>query len=646
VFRPGHTVGNYRVISQIGSGGMGSVYLAEHPSIGKRVALKVIHRELSANREIVQRFFQEAKAVNKIGHDNIVVVHDFGQTDAGDNFYIMEFIAGQTLAAVMASEIILPVDRAIHIATQIAAGLEAAHSVGIIHRDVKPDNIMLSAQLRQRDAVKILDFGLAKIFGSSGPGLTAVGVMLGTPQYMSPEACQCKPNIDFRTDIYALGTLMFQMVVGRRPFDAESMAAVLMKQVIELPPSPAALEPEVSAGLDQIILRCLEKQPEQRFPSMKQLREALLDPVGYLATRPRLSPSRPLQPDEAQAQATLRSSVTQRLTQEVKEPTTSLLSPRPIGEPRSSLPPGVLHLGAEHDESRAAATVILKPVSGASSQSSYGQALAALVGASTSTTSGVALPLPAPIWGEPSERSGAGLLAPRASDPNATMVLGAAARPRSPANILLTPTPLPLSATSDESLAAQRPPRRWLVPGLLVCAGVIGAVVAVIFSTQAPESTDANNASAVVRPRDESVGVVTPDAHAPLVDSNSQLTVGPMITAKLLHVVSDPPGAQITVDGKLIGNAPLDLTIPSTVDQPLVQLNVEMSLPGFQVDRRVVSSDTTSPLQVGLIRKKTVVSSSPTSKRPSESPSPLPPKESGNDNSNKHDKDGLMKPDE
>jgi PEGA domain len=290
--------------------------------------------------------------------------------------------------------------------------------------------------------------------------------------------------------------------------------------------------------------------------------------------------------------------------------------------------------------------VILKPVSGASSQSSYGQALAALVGASTSTTSGVALPLPAPIWSEPSERSGAGLLAPRTSEPNATMVLGAVARPRSPANILLTPTPLPLSATYDQSLAPQRPQRRWLVPGLLVCAGVIGAVVAVIFSTQAPASTEANNASEVVRQRDTSVGVVTPDARAPLVDANSQLTVGPMITAKLLHIVSDPPGAQITVDGKLIGNAPLDLTIPSTVDQPLVQLHVEMSLPGFQVDRRVVSSDTTSPLQVGLIRKKTVVSSSPTSNRPSESPSPAPPKESGNAKSNKHDKDGLMKPDE
>jgi serine/threonine protein kinase len=588
------------------------VYLAEHPSIGKRVALKVIHRELAANREVVQRFFQEAKAVNKIGHDNIVVVHDFGQTDAGDNFYIMEFIAGQTLAAVMASELILPSERAINIASQIAAGLEAAHSGGIIHRDVKPDNIMLSPALRQRDTVKILDFGLAKMFGASGPGLTAVGVMLGTPQYMSPEACQCKPNI--------------QMVVGRRPFDAESMAAILMKQVIELPPSPAALEPDVSAGLDQIILRCLEKQPEQRFSSMSQLREALLDPVAYLATKPRMSPSRPLAPDEVQSHATLRSNLTARLTRELKESTTSILSPS--AGSRSSLSPGLLSVGSswEQNESQAAATVLLKPSVGASS---YGQALAALTGATP--TSGVSLPLPAPET-------------PAVSNSNDTMLLldGAAQRPTSSANILLTPTPSPLTAPDG---VLPRPQRRWLIPGLLLGAGAIGALAAVMLSVPPPATASADAPIVLSAGMDGAIPVIAIAADA---ESNVQVSVGPTITTKLLRVISDPPGAQITVDGKIIGNTPLDLPVP--INDHSSQLRLEMSLAGFKVEKRVVSDNATSPLRIAMIRKKAVVSTSQTPKAPPQrvrpSPRPSPPKEKEPSGLEKHDKDGLMKPDE
>src|SRR5688500_7178576 len=213
----GQSIGNYRILSKIGTGGMGAVYLAEHPLIGKRVALKVIHRELSGNREVVQRFFQEARAVNQIGNEHIVEIHDFGVTPENDHFYIMEYLEGRTLASVLAQEKVLPVMRALHLGAQIASALQAAHVAGVIHRDLKPDNIMLTRKLGDPDFVKVLDFGLAKIFAGASAVKTAAGVLLGTPQYMSPEACESRPTIDHRTDVYALGILLFQMMCGVLP---------------------------------------------------------------------------------------------------------------------------------------------------------------------------------------------------------------------------------------------------------------------------------------------------------------------------------------------------------------------------------------------------------------------------------------------
>ena len=140
----GQSIGSYRILQKIGTGGMGAVYLAEHPLIGKKVALKVIHRELASNKEVVQRFFQEAKAVTKIGNEHIIEIHDFGQTAEGDHFYIMEYLEGQTLAGVLASDRVLDIMRALHIAAQVAAALAAAHAAGVIHRDLKPDNVMLT----------------------------------------------------------------------------------------------------------------------------------------------------------------------------------------------------------------------------------------------------------------------------------------------------------------------------------------------------------------------------------------------------------------------------------------------------------------------------------------------------------------------
>ena len=283
---------------------MGAVYLAEHPTIGKRVALKVIHRELASNREVVQRFFQEAKAVNRIGSEHIVEIHDFGVTPDGDHYYIMEYLEGSNLASVLGREAVLETRRALHIGAQIASALAAAHAAGVIHRDLKPDNVMLTLRLGDPDYVKLLDFGLAKMF-AGGPSSvkTAAGVLLGTPQYMSPEACESRVTIDHRTDIYALGILLFQMMTGALPFDGESMGEVLVKQVTQLPPPPRGYNPNIPPSVEQILLRCLMKQPDARFPTMSALREALLDPERYLHQSPPMSPARSLAPGELRVDA-------------------------------------------------------------------------------------------------------------------------------------------------------------------------------------------------------------------------------------------------------------------------------------------------------------------------------------------------------
>ncbi len=304
MFAAGQSIGNYRILSKLGTGGMGAVFLAEHPLIGKRVALKVIHRELSSNREVVMRFFQEARSVNQIGSAHIVEIHDFGQTPDGDHFYIMEYLEGTTLASQLAKHTALDVMRSLHIGAQIASALSDAHAAGIIHRDLKPDNIMLIKRLGDPDFVKVLDFGLAKVFAAGASAIkTAAGVLLGTPQYMSPEACESKVAVDHRTDIYALGVLLFQMMTGVLPFDGESMGEVLVKQVTALPPAPRGLNPNIPPSVEQVLLRCLAKPLGARFQTMYELREALRNPEAYLRSAPPMAPARSVVPGEAKVDA-------------------------------------------------------------------------------------------------------------------------------------------------------------------------------------------------------------------------------------------------------------------------------------------------------------------------------------------------------
>lgn len=290
-FKIGQAVGNYRILERLGAGGMGEVFLAEHPLIGKTVALKVIHQDMSLNKELVARFVNEAKAVSTIGNDHIVDVHDFGTTKEGAHFFIMEYLQGQTLAKALSDGQLSLSDPAhipncLHIGAQIAAGLGAAHEHNIIHRDLKPDNVMLIHKLGDPLFVKILDFGLAKMLESDSQ-LTAMGVVLGTPEFMSPEAAESK-NIDGRSDIYSCGVLLFFMLTGRLPFIANSMGEMMVQHVCQAPPVPRSFNPQISPAVEQIVLRCLAKNREDRFQTMHELHAALMNPEGYLSGSPRV----------------------------------------------------------------------------------------------------------------------------------------------------------------------------------------------------------------------------------------------------------------------------------------------------------------------------------------------------------------------
>ncbi|MGB8297542.1 MAG: serine/threonine-protein kinase, partial [Polyangia bacterium] len=284
----GQTIGNYTITAKLGEGGMGVVYLAEHPVIGRKVAMKAIHPELSRNPEVVSRFVTEAKAVNQIGNEHIVDIHDFGTTPDGDFYFIMEFLQGEALSDRIKREAPLDPARALDIAAQVADALAASHAHGIIHRDLKPENIFLIHKGNTNDFVKVLDFGLAKL--TSGDDKvshkTRTGSVMGTPYYMSPEQCEGRPNIDHRADVYSLGVILFEMMTRQVPFGGEGYGEIIVKHITAPVPSPRALNPRLSAAHEAILLRALAKNRDERFRGMDDFRVAMLDPERYA-----LSPS-------------------------------------------------------------------------------------------------------------------------------------------------------------------------------------------------------------------------------------------------------------------------------------------------------------------------------------------------------------------
>jgi serine/threonine-protein kinase len=281
----GRTIaGRYEVVRLLGQGGMGAVYLARQPVVQRDIALKILLKEFAENETVIKRFHQEALAASRLTHHNTIKVYDFGQTEDGILYMAMEFLKGVSLQQDLAKAGAVPPKRVIHIMRQVCKSLAEAHKEGIIHRDLKPDNIFLQEVEGERDFAKVLDFGVAKLKEYEGKEgtLTQAGMIFGTPKYMSPEQAR-SGDLDARSDIYALGVIMYEMLMGKAPFSSDNPLSILISHVNEAPRRFAAFNPRVQVpdALEAVVFRMLAKDREERQPDVEQV-IAELDAVDEL----------------------------------------------------------------------------------------------------------------------------------------------------------------------------------------------------------------------------------------------------------------------------------------------------------------------------------------------------------------------------
>jgi serine/threonine-protein kinase len=285
--------GRYRVLQKLGEGGMGAVYQVEHVHMGKYMAMKLLLREFSGNRDLVRRFRREAQAISRLTHPHTVQVFDFGRSADGAMYMVMEYLQGETLADIIARDGPLTPRRAARIVSQICQSLAEAHGLGIIHRDLKPENVMMVRSRDERDYVKVLDFGLAKLRDrpERDAGATSHGSLIGTPYYMSPEQIR-GGDVDARCDLYALGAMTYKMLTGEPPFRAPSPIAVLTRHLNDPPPPVGGARPELGGTpLEAVLLRAMAKDPDKRFDSVDSFRRALDEATEALSSVPTPSTS-------------------------------------------------------------------------------------------------------------------------------------------------------------------------------------------------------------------------------------------------------------------------------------------------------------------------------------------------------------------
>lgn len=282
VARDALRLGQYVLLERLGSGGMGEVHRAEHRLLRRPCAIKLIRPEHAGNADVVRRFEREVQTTATLTHPNTIAIFDYGITDDGTFYYVMEYLPGLTLEQLVVRDGPMDARRAIHVLRQIAGALQEAHDAGLTHRDIKPGNVMLGERGGVPDVAKLLDFGLVTAHNADGDvvgditgGITQAGMVLGTPAYMSPEQCAGEQQPGPASDLYSLGALGFFLVTGRSPFEGRAPLQMMLAHLGDAPPSTRSLRPDVPVALDAVLQRCLAKQPTARYDSARTLDRAL-----------------------------------------------------------------------------------------------------------------------------------------------------------------------------------------------------------------------------------------------------------------------------------------------------------------------------------------------------------------------------------
>jgi serine/threonine-protein kinase len=278
----------YEIVRWVGEGAMGVVFEARHRVIGRRFAIKFLHVNLTGRSSVVMRFRREAEAAARLEHENVVAVVDVGTSEDGTPYLVMEYLDGENVARVLERDGPFPAGKAVQLALQVCAGLEAAHEHGIVHRDLKPENLFL-----RRTVVKIVDFGIAKLISGTLEGGTYSGLTLGTPFYMSPEQARGDSSVDHRTDIYALGVILYELLSGEKPHPGNNATAVLF-HLLKQDASPlSALRPDLPQGLAEVVHRAMAYEPDARFQTVPAFVEALAPFATAADSPPSVEPRRP-----------------------------------------------------------------------------------------------------------------------------------------------------------------------------------------------------------------------------------------------------------------------------------------------------------------------------------------------------------------